>query len=187
MNPLYFLRANPWAKFFMEPDKGGSSGGGSQKPLTVVELTQRVQALEGEKTTLTTERDDLKAKVGTLEAEKATLTTERDDLKAKVGTLEGEKATLTTDLATANSDKTKLTTDLATANTAKTNAEAALVTADERAETRLREISAKNGGTLPPKDHTAGNSQTGGKPENKLTGREKTIAYLAARQPKANA
>ena len=72
----------------------------------------------------------------------------------------------------------------ATANTAKANAEAALATADERAETRLREISAKNGGTLPPKDHTAGNSQTGGKPENKLTGREKTIAISQHASPR---
>jgi|694.fasta_scaffold01691_15 chromosome segregation ATPase len=141
---------------------------------------ERITALEGEHQTLITERDDLKAKVTDIEAN-------LNAASVKVLALEGEKATLTKDLATANSDKTKLTTDLATANTAKANAEAALVTADERAETRLREISAKNGGTLPPKDHTAGNSQTGGKPENKLTGREKTIAYLAARQPKANA
>jgi chromosome segregation ATPase len=144
---------------------------------------ERITVLEGEQKTLITERDDLKAKAGTVES----LTKERDDLQTKVTALEGEKATLTTDLATANSDKTKLTTDLATANTAKATAIAERDKADERAETRLREISAKNGGTLPPKDHNAGNSQTGGKPENKLTGREKTIAYLAARQPKANA
>jgi chromosome segregation ATPase len=141
---------------------------------------ERITALEGEHQTLITERDDLKAKVTDIEAN-------LNAASVKVLALEAEKATLTTDLATANTAKATLITDLATANTAKANAEAALATADERAETRLREISAKNGGTLPPKDHTAGTGQTGGKPETKLTGREKTIAYLAARQPKANA
>lgn len=144
---------------------------------------ERITLLEGEKTTLITERDDLKAKAGAVE----TLTKERDDLQTKVTALEADKTQLTTDLAAANAAKTALTTDLATANTAKTKAEADLKTADERAETRLREISAKNGGTLPPKDHNAGTAQTGGNEKPKLTGRAKTVAYFHSRMPKAEA
>jgi len=80
------------------------------------------------------------------EVEKSSkLETERNDLKVKVGELEKN-------LSAQTEANTTLKTKLEDAQKLSEKSAADLNTADERAETRLREISARNGGTIPGKD-----------------------------------
>lgn len=144
-----FSRAVGFRTLMLNADKGGGSGGGEQKPMNVAELTQRVKDLETEKQTL-----DTKLK----EANQA-----KDDATAAQQKAEGERDVANTAKDDAIKAQQKAESDRDAANTAKddainaqTKAETDLKTADERAEQKLREIDAKNGGTLPPKKPGAG-------------------------------
>lgn len=141
MNPRF---APAWTRFFHNADKDTS--GGTTKPPTVAELTQRVTDLEAACKKATDEK---------AEAEKA-----KTDLEASNKTLADEKAALEkakTDLEASNK---QLAGEKSTAETARANAEAA----QKIAETKANEAAAKAGFTPPfttaVQDHAKGGATT---------------------------
>lgn len=149
-------------------DKGGGAGSGeSQKPPTVPELTQKVKDLEAEKLSLegkvteaNTAKDNAIAAQQKAEGERDVANTAKDTAIAAQQKAEGEREQ-------AVKDKTAAETAKADAVKDKEKAEADLKNTDERTEARLRELSAKNGGTLPPKQQGAGDHTVTDKPDDK--------------------
>lgn len=168
----HYQCGNSFSRLFLQAE--GKAGGGSET-LPIKQQLENANARVAELEPKAKEADDLKTKLS--------------DAEGKVTALEGEKAQLTQNLADANTKVTGLETkvtaldgDLKAANqkatdatAAKDKAEADLKTTDERTETRLREISARNGGTLPPKaagagDHTQEETKADATPREKLAG-----------------
>jgi chromosome segregation ATPase len=161
-----YQNGNSFSRTFFAADK--ASGGGSDVAPTIKQQLETAQARVAE-------LEPLEGKVTKLEGDLKAATENASeiggDLKAaneKVTALEG-------DLKVAGEKATKLEGDLKAANEKTEKAESDLKTADERAETKLREIDAKNGGTLPSKqadagDHTQEKSKADGTPRERLAG-----------------
>lgn len=124
-------------RIFFNAEKPGT---GNAAP-TVAELTQKVTTLEGQVTTLTTERDGLQTKLTTAEGQVTKLTGERDGLQAKLTAAEGQVTTLTTERDTLKANQ-KTSEQIARENAARHGAAPAGKAADAAA------AGAQDGGEL---------------------------------------
>ena len=161
--------------FFYTADKGGN-GSAENKPQTVAELAAKVKELEAENSKVSGERDQaVKDKDAAIAAQQKAEGERDQAVKDKDAAISAQQK--------AEGERDQATKNKGEAVAAKEKAEADLKTADQRAEQKLREIDAKNGGTLPGKqagagDHTSTDAKTQG-----LTGMKKATAYFAAKLP----
>lgn len=181
MSWSYLSHVRTCRNFRLEADKGGKTGGSNSAP-TVAELTTKVTDLEAQKVKADA---DLKAATELGEKAEADLKTERaksEKLEADLK-LANEKTTkLETDLKSEQEKSTKLDVDLKAANDKSTKAEADLKAADERAEQRLREIDARNGGTVPNKKPGAGDHTTTQEPDASETPQNRLAALINSKR-----
>ncbi|MES2569605.1 MAG: hypothetical protein V4710_06070 [Verrucomicrobiota bacterium] len=159
----------------MAGDNGGGSGGGGATIKQQLEQAQtRIAELEkvGEKVTKL--ETDFKAS-----EEKA------EKLGADLKSFEEKTTKLESDLKASEEKATKLEADFKASEEKATKLEADfkaseenLKNADSRADTRLREIVARSGGVLPPKDFGAGAKTDEQKPGDKAEAPAKRLASI---------
>ncbi len=169
----HFQCGNSFSRFFFDSEKGGKSG--SQAAPTVADLTQKVTDLEAQKTRLEGELQTAKDATAAETLKVTNLTADKTRLEGELQTAKDATAAETLKVTDLTAEKTRLEGELQTSKAAKDKAEADLKTADDRAETKLYEISARNGGTLPPKkagagDHTQDQTKSDATPRQKLAG-----------------
>ena len=143
---------------------------------TIADLQKQVETLTGEKA-------DFSAKITALTADKEAAEKLASEAQENVTKLTGEKEQLSKEVGEHKAKAYEAVKLKGEAESAKIKAEQDRDNALSIKERELREISARNGGTLPPKDMKAGDF-TGGNKANEVS--RESFSKLSAREQLAH-